>query len=243
MRDLEQKIVAWRKEMAHAGIERADLLDELESHLRQNIAQLSSAGIPEPEAFRIATRELGNAADLQQEFSKVAETHPPASLLTSVAVNFFAAWFAVAGLNDLIAGRGFFRHSFHDLQSFTLPPMNVSLFFHVYNAVAGIFLLLLAVGLYRRRKFWRMASIVWAAWMSVFTVGYATLNPVKYLSLYHYAPIEHARYEIAGLSLPYWAFHTYCIMGLPVLLLVILVITRSSVRELFGSSPKTSLTR
>jgi heme/copper-type cytochrome/quinol oxidase subunit 3 len=70
MFELEEAIAKWREQMAAAGLKRTNVLDELETHLRDDIEQRTRAPLPEAEAFVAATRALGDAATLQSEFEK-----------------------------------------------------------------------------------------------------------------------------------------------------------------------------
>src|SRR3954470_14008664 len=74
MFNLEKAIVAWRQDLAVAGIHRALALDELESHLRDDVEQRVRTGEQVEEAFRAAVARLGQPAVLQKEFAKVCTT-------------------------------------------------------------------------------------------------------------------------------------------------------------------------
>ena len=69
MPDLEKSIAEWRKQMLTAGISAA-ALDELEGHLREEIARQIQAGTAGPEAFASATAQIGRADLLKTEFKK-----------------------------------------------------------------------------------------------------------------------------------------------------------------------------
>lgn len=71
MPDLEKQIAEWRKEMLAAGVKTPGPLDELESHLRDEIAQQMELGLSERQAFEAATRRLGPAGALGEEFNKI----------------------------------------------------------------------------------------------------------------------------------------------------------------------------
>lgn len=74
MFDLNQSIAEWRRQMAAGGIQESAVLDELESHLRDEFErQLQSASSPQ-EAFEIAVRRIGQPGALQNEFA-IAETN------------------------------------------------------------------------------------------------------------------------------------------------------------------------
>src|SRR5580692_4897376 len=68
MFNLEQSISAWRNQMLAAGIQTPVPLDELESHLRDDIARQIKSGLGEAEAFQAAIQKLGHAATLKKQF-------------------------------------------------------------------------------------------------------------------------------------------------------------------------------
>jgi hypothetical protein len=70
MFDLEQAIAEWRRQMLTAGIKTPALLDELESHLRDEIATQMKAGSSASQALEAAAQELGPAGTLKAEFEK-----------------------------------------------------------------------------------------------------------------------------------------------------------------------------
>jgi len=70
MFDLEQAIVQWRRQMLAAGIKTPVPLEELETHLREDIEQQVRAGTEASRAFEIAARHIGEAAELRKEFTK-----------------------------------------------------------------------------------------------------------------------------------------------------------------------------
>ena len=71
MFDLEQAIADWRQQMLAADIKSPVPLDELETHLRDEIEQQAKAGLSEEEALKAAVKNLGPAPMLQPEFKKV----------------------------------------------------------------------------------------------------------------------------------------------------------------------------
>jgi hypothetical protein len=73
MFDLENSIADWRKHMLTAGIKTPVPLEELESHLREEIEQQMKSGLNEQKAFEIATGKIGQASPLKKEFKKVNE--------------------------------------------------------------------------------------------------------------------------------------------------------------------------
>jgi hypothetical protein len=73
MFNLEEQISAWRQHMLAAGINSPAPLEELESHLREEIDQQARSGASEPEAFILAQAQIGQAQVLRTEFASVRE--------------------------------------------------------------------------------------------------------------------------------------------------------------------------
>lgn len=71
MFDLEQAIAEWRQQMLVAGIKMPVPLEELEIHLREDIAQQTQSGLSEQRAFEIVLKKIGPASELNREFKKI----------------------------------------------------------------------------------------------------------------------------------------------------------------------------
>ena len=71
MFDLNESITGWRTRLANDENYAAADLDELESHLREEVDRLRESGLSGEEAFWVASRRLGNAESLSAEFAKV----------------------------------------------------------------------------------------------------------------------------------------------------------------------------
>ena len=74
MFSLDQAMAEWRRQMLAAGIKTPVLLDELESHLRDDVEQQIQAGLSEQQAFERAIQRIGEAHALKCEFEKVGGT-------------------------------------------------------------------------------------------------------------------------------------------------------------------------
>jgi hypothetical protein len=70
MFSLEQSIAEWRRQMLAAGIQSPVPLEELESHLREEIEAQVRSGKIEQEAFETTVLHIGRGRELQTEFSK-----------------------------------------------------------------------------------------------------------------------------------------------------------------------------
>jgi hypothetical protein len=70
MFNLEKSIADWRRQMLAAGIKTPVPLEELESHLREDVAQQMKSGINAQRAFEEAIQQIGKADMLKKEFEK-----------------------------------------------------------------------------------------------------------------------------------------------------------------------------
>lgn len=71
MFNLDQKITEWRRRMAADGIRNPAVLDELESHLREDVEREMKSGSGDAKAFETAARRLGQSSLLKAEFAKI----------------------------------------------------------------------------------------------------------------------------------------------------------------------------
>jgi hypothetical protein len=79
---LDRTITEWRKRMAAGGIKNAAVLDELESHVRDDVEQQMRGGATAERAFQEAVQRVGTSAELNQEFAKVSRPQPRLSRTT-----------------------------------------------------------------------------------------------------------------------------------------------------------------
>ena len=71
MFNLEQAIADWRRRMRSRGIQSAEVLDELESHLRDEIERQLQSGADEQHAYEAAVVAIGEVNALRVEFAKL----------------------------------------------------------------------------------------------------------------------------------------------------------------------------
>jgi hypothetical protein len=71
MFDLEQAISAWRRQLAAGGVKSPEILDELESHLRDDVEQRMRSGLAAKQAFEAAAQQMGPVMVLKTEFAGV----------------------------------------------------------------------------------------------------------------------------------------------------------------------------
>jgi hypothetical protein len=88
MPELEQLIAQWRRGLLETTGCSAEVLDELESHLRDEVRRLMQAGHLEEQAVALAASRLGSSRSLAAEFAKVAAPAPwlPARLVPLAAI-------------------------------------------------------------------------------------------------------------------------------------------------------------
>jgi hypothetical protein len=95
MFNLEQSILEWRRQMLAAGI-KSPALDELESHLREEIERQIKSGQSPQTAFEMAVKTIGRGAELKKEFKKCepleARLVKLLSIGCSVAAFIFLLW-------------------------------------------------------------------------------------------------------------------------------------------------------
>jgi hypothetical protein len=72
MFNLEQSISEWREQMLSAGVKNPDIVDELESHLREDWARRVESGESEEKAFEGAVQGVGQPGLLKREFAKLS---------------------------------------------------------------------------------------------------------------------------------------------------------------------------
>jgi hypothetical protein len=70
MEDLESQIAEWRAYVARAPAVNGHDVDELEDHLRHELAELTAAGLTPDEGFLIAVKRMGDLDALSREFAR-----------------------------------------------------------------------------------------------------------------------------------------------------------------------------
>jgi hypothetical protein len=70
MERVESQIAEWRAYVANAAAVNGHDVEELEDHLRQQIADLNEAGLTDDEAFLVAVKRMGDLDTLSREFAR-----------------------------------------------------------------------------------------------------------------------------------------------------------------------------
>ena len=71
MFDLEKALTSWRRTLVYNRAFTTEDLDELERHLRDQVAALIKQGVPAKDAFRRALQEMGDYGAVEAEYRKV----------------------------------------------------------------------------------------------------------------------------------------------------------------------------
>jgi hypothetical protein len=86
MFNLDQAIATWRRQMAAGGIKSPSTLDELESHLCEDVERQMCTGISAEHAFEASVKGIGPAGELKREFRKSAVAVRLEKLMIATAV-------------------------------------------------------------------------------------------------------------------------------------------------------------
>lgn len=70
MEGLESQISAWRSFVSKSPVVAAEDVEELETHLRDQVAELEASGLAPDEAFLIAVKRMGAVDELAHEFAR-----------------------------------------------------------------------------------------------------------------------------------------------------------------------------
>jgi hypothetical protein len=96
MFNLDHAISEWRRQMIAGGIKTPVPLNELESHLREDVEQQMRTGATAEQAFREAAQRVGAAENLRREFAKVRRPAARFNHNTVRALSLAAAAFVFA---------------------------------------------------------------------------------------------------------------------------------------------------
>jgi hypothetical protein len=139
MSDVEKRIEQWRVDLAGSECLGRAEVQELESHLREEIQNLRTAGLSDEEAFLVGRRRLGDRAALEQEFAKVNPHRRLAHRLYWMILGMLT-WFVVWPLGDhLSTVSGYLAYTF-GLRGVLLTSFTLLMALATY-ALVGLLLL------------------------------------------------------------------------------------------------------
>ena len=138
MSDLEQKIANWRTDLAQSQALIPSDLDEMENHLREEVAALQTAGLSAAEAFLVARYRLGETDALATEFRKVNPDGRSLKRLSWMALGAFV-YLMAAYVVGVIWNGGIAAAAHYGMSGYTMLAFGI---------VTKIILVLGAVGLF-----------------------------------------------------------------------------------------------
>jgi len=106
MFDLNEQIIKWRSNLAQSETLGSSDIDELESHLREEIESLKCLKLSDEEAFLVSTYRLGDTACLSDEYAKINRgkrfRQNVSWMITGILTYLLATHFATAVSKDCI---------------------------------------------------------------------------------------------------------------------------------------------
>jgi hypothetical protein len=128
MFNFDRAIAEWRRQMAANGIKSFAVLDELESHLREDMEQQIHLGLSAKQAFEVAVQRMGQASELKAEFAKVGGTRPTLrARLVSIGCFASAAFLVLVGTWTLVSSDQV-RPDGSKLKQFGANPKGINVF-------------------------------------------------------------------------------------------------------------------
>jgi len=162
MFDIEKSIANWRQQMLAAGIKTPVPLEELESHLREEIERQMKSGLNEQKAFEISVEQIGQPKMLGSEFKKSEGT-----LMKKIGI--FAAIVGAVIISRILTEHPDAGHLRPKEQTEWLIAGSVIVFF-------GIGIALLKAG--RERgvvRLWELVGVSYSIFASAFSIFLTTL--------------------------------------------------------------------
>ncbi len=106
MFDLNEQIIKWRSNFAQSQTLGSSDIDELESHLREEIENLKDSKLSKEEAFLVATHRLGSTDSLAVEYEKINRSsifrRRLSLMITGILTYLLATHFATAVSKDCV---------------------------------------------------------------------------------------------------------------------------------------------
>ncbi len=129
MFDPEKAIAEWRQQMLAAGIKTPVPLNELESHLRDDMDEQVKSGLDKQQAFEEAVQRIGQAGALRNEFTKIdatADVLRRKTVWLLMGVGFVGCWLAFGQSPQLafvygVVLAGLILAGFIDFKHFIIP--------------------------------------------------------------------------------------------------------------------------
>ncbi|MDB6020721.1 MAG: Clp domain protein [Pedosphaera sp.] len=230
MFELEKAIAEWRLNLLQAGIENREVLDELETHLRDRL-ELLKPHLPDAATFQAAVSQIGELEPLKREFAKLNRSGWRDNPIT---LRILAAWFILFGLDAV-------WHFTHIVLHFT-QTLSTPRFRH--SAVLGIVLcglsallslqIFVGMGLLRRSNFWR--GCVFAYGIPAILAG---LGEMLFCAWMPAAKMAGDYSVFMGVLIPMRFVWVWALLKICMMMWGFVFLTRPTTRNLFRSAAKT----
>jgi hypothetical protein len=236
MFDLEQSIADWRRQMLANGLKSPQILDELESHLREETRRLAGTGLPESEAFQTALQLLGKCRDLRDEFGKI-HTLGWANIFSNPwQLNLLALCFIIHGLAWLqLAPRNVYSLLHTHFLSLDYSLRFQDCYFYSWFLMSGL-TLPIGLGLIHRQNRWRKIALAWSSWYCACFL-FDVWNSPSILRFFAYQPPHNPQityHLLYFIPLPYPLLYAYRLLQLLMnTVLGFFVLTRPHISNLF----------
>ncbi|HXP62698.1 MAG TPA: permease prefix domain 1-containing protein [Dongiaceae bacterium] len=223
MFNVDEAITAWRHQMAAGGIKAPEVLDELESHLRDDVEEQVWSGASQESAFEAAARRIGKSKALKNEFGKVNRHGAWGLRANPAALSILAAWLILMGLGNMNLSLLLFN-------GFRLPHYSAGQLLWASLSV------ILGAALFCRR--WRVLATAWFA-LNIAAIVWPIAAHGLSASLYAYAPHlgapgETVRYLVLSLlPVPYPVFYAFELLKASMWLFGVLLLAGPSIGNLF----------
>ena len=235
MFDLEQQIKVWRRDLTNEGIKRPEVLEELEDHLRGQIARLIGSGSTKEEAFRSAAQQLGKTEVLKQEFSKVKRHGFWSVRSNPLTLIILASWFVITGLESLRLFMLYFAVG-EWWPSRLVGNLNPLHWHTCFLLLTGCLQIFIGIGLFRRQNGWRITALAASLYQLCLIPFYIYNICSNYGMWTSRGAFPSVAYEFMGLRLPMVFICIVPVLGYAVACWAIYMLTKSSMRNQFRRS-------
>lgn len=196
---LESSITQWRLMLTNDQNLAGDTVDELESHLLDEVSALKTSGLNDEEAFMVATKRMGHTDLIAAEFRKV---HGDASVLDRIAPHLTGVLVLLAFLEvTRLLNNGIFFFTYKiDLAHYSNTTLIMVNMFLLVACVAGVFGFLLLR--FKNKRLIYVFTFI-PTLISVVVVGRVLNILFGYLFLNNEMPMEKLAWSSMNLNVLY----------------------------------------
>ena len=220
MFDLESEIRVWRENLERQKVGDGEILDELESHLREEFDRLRAIDLSDEERFQISAARIGNVNELKKEYRRLRWQRFWNFQNTPLTVKILAAWLIFRGADHLVGMflilfRGHLRLSGMILLGFLILQIPLGL------------------GLIRGQNKWRIYGLAWSAFrIGAFLYGKLFYTPYRPPIGPDGQPVS-VHGLLFGLTIPVIVADIFVYINIAMLLWGCYILAKPSVRNFF----------